>query len=146
MWPWMPRIADLTDSLRDKLAWEWQVSDRWESKGQLGGRGASQVCPRPLPLISRTHPALPPPWQGWRLTYCPWLSSDRRMKSLRWRYTRLVRGPAGAGAGGRSGKAGEVRSLAGWDMGQGAYSWVSPFRGPPELTQGSKQGFRNLGP
>lgn len=48
--------------------------------------------------------------------------------------------------GGRSGKAGEVRSLAVWGLGQGAYSWVSPFRGPPQLAQGSEQGLRNLGP
>ncbi|XP_032462664.1 TLD domain-containing protein 2 isoform X5 [Phocoena sinus] len=29
------------------------------------------------------------PQQGWGLAYCPQLGSDRRMKGLRWRYTRL---------------------------------------------------------
>ncbi|XP_024598917.1 TLD domain-containing protein 2 isoform X4 [Neophocaena asiaeorientalis asiaeorientalis] len=30
------------------------------------------------------------PQHGWGLAYCPQLGSDRRMKGLRWRYTRLI--------------------------------------------------------
>ena len=48
--------------------------------------------------------------------------------------------------GGRSGQAGEVSSLAAWGLGQGAYSRVASFRGPPQLAQGSEQGLRKLGP
>lgn len=39
------------------------------------------------------------PQHGWGLAYCPQLGSDRRMKGLRWRYTRLVRGQLGLGVG-----------------------------------------------
>lgn len=123
----VPSIADLTDS-----GTSWPGSYRWvagerREQGQLGGCGASQVCPRPLPLGSRSHPALPPPWQGWRLTYCPWLGSDRRMRS-RWRYTRLVKRPSDEGS---VRKAGEVRSLAAWEPGQGLYNWVSQLEALP---------------
>lgn len=93
------------------------------SKGQLGGRGAGQVSPRLHLSSGRLAQQRFLPWQVGGPSPPARPDPGRRMRGLRWRYTRLVRGPAWAGVGSGKVQGGQLSGRVGPELAMNAGRW-----------------------